>query len=192
MGLLKENRMYLLAASLLMIFGMWAGALIPQTGGPISDNPFLKSIEQYVQFYKPYDVLTVLFLFSKNTLTASLAFLLAPVLLVVPAGILLLNGFMVGMVGSALTNHASLVVAVAALAPHGIFELPALVFACAGGLRFGLAAFRKAISVWEHKPYSLSREFMWAWRLFIISTMMLLAAAIMETYVTPFVVGYFS
>jgi len=190
MSVLKANKNYLLVSTLLIIIGIVAGAAIPQGGG-LSENPLLKNVMQYAQFYKPYEPLTVLFLLAKNSLTAALAFFFAPVLLLTPSGILLLNGFILGMVGSALTTQISLIVAVGALAPHGIFEIPALIFACAAGMRFGTASFRKLISLFEHKQYSLSAEFMGAWGLFVISLGLFLAAAIVETYVTPFVLGYF-
>lgn len=188
--MLRENVFYLLAASLLLAFGMYAGASIPQSGVPLSDSPLLKEIEKYVQFYKPYDPITILFLLAKNSLTAAVAFFLGPLLLIVPAVILFLNGFIVGMIGAALSDQFSLVYALKVLAPHGIFEIPALVFASAGGFRLGVAALRKLSSKMRHREYSLSAEFKGTWRLLVISVILLLIAAVMETYVTPFIIGY--
>jgi stage II sporulation protein M len=189
MSVLKSNKNYLLVSTLLIIIGIVAGAAIPQGGG-LSENPLIKNLIQYAQIYKPYEPLTVLFILAKNSLTAALAFFFAPLLLLAPAGILLLNGFILGMVGSAVTTQISLIVAVEALAPHGIFEIPALIFACAAGMRFGMASLRKLISLFEQRQYSLSVEFKAAWGLFILSLVLLLVAAIMETYVTPFILGY--
>ena len=189
MGVIKANKNYLLISTLLMIIGIVAGAAVPQ-GGSLSENPLLKNLMQYAPSFKPYEPFTVLFLLAKNSLAAAMAFFFAPLLLLAPAGVLLLNGFMLGMVGLGVANQISLIVAVGALAPHGIIEIPALIFACAAGMRFGIASFRKLISLFEHKQYSLFAEFRGAWELFVISIMLLLVAAILETYVTPFVLGY--
>ncbi|MDD1764469.1 MAG: stage II sporulation protein M [Candidatus Methanomethyliaceae archaeon] len=188
-GVIKANKYYLLISTLLITAGIIAGAAVPQ-GGALSEDPLFKDLMQYTQFYKPYEPLTVLFLLAKNSIAAALAFLFAPILLLAPVGVLLLNGFLLGMVGSGLAAELSPIVAVGAFAPHGIFEIPALIFACAAGLRFGIASFRKLISFFEHKKYSLYTQFMEAWGLFILSLMLFLVAAIMETYVTPFVLGY--
>ena len=190
MGVLRENVLYLLASSLLLAFGMYAWATIPQSGVPLSDNPLLKEIEKYIQFYRPYDPLTIPFLLAKNSLTAAMAFFLGPILLIVPTVILLLNGFMVGMIGAALSDQFSVIYALQVLAPHGIFEIPALVIASAGGIRLGVATLRKLSSKMRHREYSLSAEFKRTWRLLVISVILLLIAAVMETYVTPFIIGY--
>lgn len=186
---LKANGVYLLIGTCLLLLGMLLGIIAPKGTGPITDDPLFDAIDQWVQFYVPYTPFTVLFLFAKNTLTAAISFFLAPVI-IIPPGVLLLNGYTIGFLGSAIAEQKSLLLAFQALAPHGIFEVPALIFAAAGGLRFGVALYKKiALSV-KNVDYPIRGEFMGSLRLFLIAIVLLLIAAVMETYVTPYVLGY--
>ncbi|MBC7113932.1 MAG: stage II sporulation protein M [Candidatus Methanomethyliales bacterium] len=170
----------------LLFIGMALGVLMPKTETPLSESPFFEILSPYVELYKPYEFSTVLFLFAKNSLTVGLAFFLSPVLLIFPIMILVLNGFMTGFIASVLPIDLAL----KALAPHGIFELPALVLAAAGGLCFGTGVIRKIVSRIRGKEYGVTPDFRRGLRLFIISLVLLFTAAIMETYVTPFIVGF--
>lgn len=185
----RANGVYLLIGTCLLLLGMLFGIMTPKGTEPITNDPLFDAIDQWVQFYVPYSPFTVLFLFAKNTLTAAISFFAAPII-IVPPGVLLLNGYTVGFFGSAIAEQESLLLAFQALAPHGIFEIPALVFAAAGGLRFGIALYRKiALSV-KNVEYPIRSEFMGSLTLFLIAVVLLLVAAIMETYVTPYVLGY--
>ncbi len=185
----RANWIYLLIGSCVLLLGALFGAITPKGTEPITNDPFFEAIDVWVQFYVPYQPFTVLFLFAKNTLTAAISFFMAPII-IVPPGILLLNGYTIGFFGSAIAEQESLLLAFQALAPHGIFEIPALVFAAAGGLRFGVAIYRKiALSV-KNVDYSIKGEFRGSLILFLIAVVLLLIAAVMETYVTPYVLGY--
>lgn len=185
----RANGMYLLIGACLMLLGMLFGVITPKGTEPIANDPLFDAIEQWIQFYVPYQPLTVLFLFAKNTLTAAISFFMAPIIIVPPA-VLLLNGYTIGFFGSAIAEQQSLLLAFQALAPHGIFEVPALIFAAAGGLRFGVALYKKiALSV-KNIDYPILGEFMGALQLFLIAVVLLLLAAVMETYVTPYILGY--
>ncbi|NHV61285.1 MAG: stage II sporulation protein M [Candidatus Verstraetearchaeota archaeon] len=170
----------------LLVMGMASGVLMPKTETPLSESPLFEILSPYVKLYKPYDFSTVLFLFAKNSLTVSLAFFLSPVLLILPITILVLNGFMTGFIVSVLPIDLAL----KALAPHGIFELPALVLAGAAGLCFGTGVIRKIVRRIRGKEYEVTQDFRRGLKLFIISLVLLFAAAVMETYVTPSIVGF--
>ncbi|MDH5810736.1 MAG: stage II sporulation protein M [Candidatus Methanomethylicaceae archaeon] len=170
----------------LLVVGMVLGVVVPKTETPLSESPLFEILSPYVEMYKPYEFATVMFLFAKNSLTVGLAFFLSPLLLIFPIMILVLNGFMTGFIASALPIDLAL----RALAPHGIFELPALVLAAAGGLCFGAGVIRKIVRRIRGKEYEVSKDFKIGLRLFVISLVLLFVAAIIETYVTPFIVGY--
>lgn len=180
------NYTYVVVSALLLIFGMVLGAFVPKTETPLSESPLFEVLSPYVELYKPYEFSTVLFLFAKNSLTVGMAFFISPLLLVFPTLILLLNGFMTGFVLSALP----LDLAIKALAPHGVFELPALVLASAGGIRFGAAVIRKVVRKLRGGDYDVSSEFKKGLKLFMLSLVLLFVAAIVETYITPLVVGF--
>ena len=186
---INENAKYLAVATILflagMIFGAIAGSSVDASSG---SNSLIDQLEPLFQFYKPFQPFTVVFLFFKNLLTAGMAFILSPAI-IVPAAILLLNGYLLGMVGTIVTNEVSLWAAIAALAPHGIFEMPALVIAAAAGFRFGIAVLKKVVSKIKKSEFSVSNDFEKSLRLFVLSAILLFAAAIMETYVTPLFMG---
>ncbi|MCQ5361913.1 MAG: stage II sporulation protein M [Candidatus Methanomethylicia archaeon] len=184
----KANNIYkyILISIGLLVIGMALGVLMPKTGTPLSESPLFEILSPYVELYKPYEFSTVLFLFVKNSLTVGLAFFMSPALLIFPIMILVLNGFMTGFIASVLPIDLAL----KALAPHGIFELPALVLAATGGLCFGTGVIRKIVRRIRGKEYELTRDFRRGLRLFMISLVLLFVAAIMETYVTPFIVGF--
>ncbi len=186
---LKANGVYLLVGSCILLLGMLFGIVTPKGTEPIANDPLTASLEQWVQFYVPYSPSTILFLFAKNTLTAGISFFLAPIIIIPPA-VLLLNGYVLGFFGSAIVQQHSLLLAVQSLAPHGIFEVPALIFAAAGGLRFGFALYRKIARSLKNIDYPIRPEFMGALQLFFVSLVLLLIAAVMETYLTPYIMGY--
>ncbi len=188
MNPIKDNAKYLAIASLLFLVGMLLGVIAGFSGGANGSNSIIEELEPLFQFYKPYQPFTVVFLFFKNLLTAGMAFILSP-LIVVPAAILLINGYLLGMVGTIVTNEVSLWAALAALLPHGIFEMPALVIAAAAGFRFGIAVLKKIKSKIRRNEFSVSNDFEKSLRLFVLSAILLFAAAIMETYVTPMFMG---
>lgn len=188
MSPIKDNAKYLAIASLLFLVGMLLGVIAGFSGGANGSNSIIEELEPLFQFYKPYQPFTVVFLFFKNLLTAGMAFILSP-LIVVPAAILLINGYLLGMVGTIVTNEVSLWAALAALLPHGIFEMPALVIAAAAGFRFGIAVLKKIKSKIRRNEFSVSNDFEKSLRLFVLSAILLFAAAIMETYVTPMFMG---
>jgi len=79
--------------------------------------------------------------------------------------------------------------ALASLAPHGIFEIPALVFASAAGLRLGLSAMRALKSKFTHTQFSMALDLTKSFRLFLVAIILLLIAAVVETYLTPYILG---
>ncbi len=187
MVLLSENLRYISIAAILMLIGITLGISMPLGEGELTDNPLLEGLESIVGYYTPYAPLSVAFLFLKNALTVSMAFLLGPLLLIVPVMVLVLNGFVLGMVANVVASQVSLAVALASLLPHGVVELPALVIASAAGIRFGVASMKKLKSIISHTDYNLAADFKKASRLFIIALVLLLIAAVLETYLTPYV-----
>jgi stage II sporulation protein M len=72
--------------------------------------------------------------------------------------------------------------------PHGIFEIPAFIMAEAAALSFGLAVMKTLFNV--RKRNVLGSTFRQGMKYMLIATLLLIPAAIIETYVTPLVAGY--
>ena len=167
----------------LLIISILYGYFIPKIEIPFEKSIIHQILQPYVELYKPYNIFTVIFLFLKNTLVVFIAFFLSPLLLISPIFVIILNGFITGYIASILP----LDIAIKALVPHGIFELSALVITSSSGFRFGFYIIMKFI---KHKEYKiieiLKKEIKWIY----ISLILLLIAAIIETFVTPFLLGF--
>ncbi|RZN55227.1 MAG: hypothetical protein DSO09_03135 [Candidatus Methanomethylicota archaeon] len=179
---MKKFRISILIPIVLLIITMLYGYFIPKAKIPIEQSIFYQILQPYAELYKPYNISTVIFLFLKNTLVVFIAFFLSPILLISPIFVIILNGFMTGYIASILPID----IAIKALAPHGIFELSALVIASSSGFRFGYYTIMKLI---KHKEYKiieiLKKEIKWIY----ISLILLLIAAIIESFITPFLIG---
>jgi uncharacterized membrane protein SpoIIM required for sporulation len=74
-------------------------------------------------------------------------------------------------------------------APPGVIELTGLIFATAGGLRFGTAFWKKVASLVSHKMYQFKPKFFGALKLLVTSPAPFEVAAVLETYLPPYLVG---
>lgn len=192
-----ESRVYIAIAAVLLVAGITAGAVLGNfVLGPITlggqgsqgGNSLLNQLEQLAQSFHPYTLGGVLFIYSHNLLTAAISCFAGPLLLIAPIGVLAFNGFILGWIGVAAATQKGILFALEGLMPHGIFELTALVLASAAGLRFGIAAIKKAFSN-ENKPFALKPEFYATLKLFAVAAVLLLIAAMLETFLTPYLLG---
>ncbi len=119
----------------------------------------------------------------KNVSALLISFVLSPIFCLIPVIALILNGWLLGLVSTTVMQEKSLGYLLAGLLPHGIFELPALIMGEAVAFSFGtavlLALFRK-----RGKNLLLS-NLKQNFRYFIVALILLLPAAIIETYITP-------
>jgi len=126
-------------------------------------------------------ILVVIFL--KNVSVLLISFALSPVFCLVPVMALTINGWLLGLVSTTVIQEESLGYLLAALLPHGIFELPALIMGEAVALSFGtaviLAMFKK------ERRSLLPAHLRHNLRYLVIALALFLPAAIIETYVTP-------
>ena len=131
--------------------------------------------------------LIALFIFLKNTSALLISFALSPILCLVPILALIINGWVIAFVSTLVIEEESLGFLLAGLLPHGIFELPALILGEAAALSFGamvvLTLFKK-----ERRNLllpSLKQNL----KYFGVALALLLPAAIIETYITPLLLG---
>lgn len=93
---------------------------------------------------------------------------------------MLVNGSLLGVVLAAgLTGQASLLAIVVGILPHGVIEIPALVIGAGTGLYLGWGVFNKRL--WP--GYKVA--FVHAFKAFVLCTIMLAVAAIIEVNITP-------
>jgi uncharacterized membrane protein SpoIIM required for sporulation/ABC-type transport system involved in multi-copper enzyme maturation permease subunit len=89
------------------------------------------------------------FIFTHNLLVGFVMLMFAPISLGVVGGLLMIvNGFAVGYVGGYFFQIHQLGLFACGTLPHGVIELPALVFACAFALRVGASMVRPSPEGW--------------------------------------------
>lgn len=120
---------------------------------------------------------------AANNIGAGLLIAASGILLSVPAVLLtLFNGFMLGYLVMLSASHYSAAAIIAAFAPHGIFELPAILLACTIGLKpfsWVLRYVRTKQSVdWKKEWRTIAA-------LLGLMVALFTVASLIETYVSP-------
>lgn len=156
-----------------------------------SPETVLGALEDILQFFRPFEVTTVLFVYAKNVVAVLMMWLLG-FLFIIPAIISLgFNGYLIGYTVTYLSVKFSLFFALAGILPHGIFELPALILAGVAGTLAGFSTIKKILAIlgrgeWSFR-YGVSRSF----KLVKYSVILLIPAAIIEVYITPIILEFF-
>ena len=129
----------------------------------------------------------LLFIFLNNAIKCLLAIVLGVFLGLPTLVFLCFNGIAVGLLSSALVPKVGLGVIIASLAPHGIIEIPMLIFTSALGLSIGAETLkyitRQGSMTKMQLVYSLQLYLKWG----LIS---LLVASLVEVFITPQVVSW--
>lgn len=136
----------------------------------------------------PFTFTMFIFIFLKNVVTLLFSFAFGPIFCIVPVATLLLNGWIVGLVTTVVTEQESLGFVLAGLLPHGIIELPALFIGEAAALSFGIMAIIALFKKEKRGLFlpSLKQNL----RYLTLAVALMLPAAAIETFLTPLLVGY--
>lgn len=178
---------WLLIAAFLFGLGLVLGLATPaSTTGLLPEN--VTALEEFAEFLAPLPQSTVLVaILIKNASALLMSFALSPIFCLAPVVALVFNGWLLGLVSTTVIEEKSLGYLLAGLLPHGIFELPALIMGEAVALSFGttvlLALFKK------EKKSPLRRNLRRNLRYLTVALILLLPAAIIETYLTPLILG---
>ena len=142
------------------------------------------ALDELAELLSPFPQIVVfIFIFLKNVTAILISFILSPIFCLVPIMALIINGGVMGLISTSVVQQESIGYLLAGLLPHGVLELPAFIMGEAVALSFG-AAVTLAIFKKEKRELvlpSLKRNL----RYLIIALILLLPAAIIETYVTP-------
>ncbi len=183
---MNYKRWLLLAVGLFGV-GLVLGSTIPiGSTGLLSDE--LAALQDMAESLRPLPQSSVLaIIFVKNAAALLLSIALSPFFCLVPVIALLFNGWLLGLVATRVIQEKSLAYLLAGLLPHGIFELPAFFIGEAVALSFGstvmLAVFKKG------DGHQLRLNLRQNLKYLAIALLLLLPAAVMETYVTPLLLG---
>ena len=165
------------------IFGLLLGFLIPTEGAAL----FLAeaaALDEMAGIIAPLPQIAVfIFILLKNISVVVLSFILSPLLCIVPVFTLVFNGGVIGLVSAIIMEEESLPFLLAGILPHGILELPALIMGEAVAISFGIAVLQGIFG--KDKQDKIKPNLKNNLKYLAISAGLFLAAAVIETFVTP-------
>lgn len=189
-----DNKKFFLAACLLF-FG---GALVGYFQAPIVEAFVgnlmgqLKELAEKIKENGGGPLAMFWMIFSNNVLSALMMMALGTFLAIIPTIGLLANGVLLGFIISKYTaiGVSPWLIFSAGILPHGIFELPAILFAAGFGLRLGMLSLRSVVVLiqphklerWKNDWYDTLKQFPVAVLTVIV---LLFVAAIVESTITP-------
>lgn len=179
-------KFWVLIAGGLFVIGIGAGLVI-SAAMPANIVAFF-SEEQSVlgelgTILGPFRATTAVFIFFKNAFVLLLSFVFSPILCLMPILALVLNGSLLSFVSVITTQKESFGLVLAGLLPHGIFEIPALIIGEAAALSFGAMTVIALIS--REKRNLLIPSLRQNVKYLLLAFVLLVPAAIIETFVTP-------
>jgi stage II sporulation protein M len=200
----RAIRLWLLAAAVVLFAaGLTAGLFWPSVYAErlIGNLHALKQLADWLgKLHNPW--LMAVLLFFHNLLTVAVVLLFGFFFGIVPAWSMWQNGVLTGVAVAAAAERAHLPawkIAVYGLVPHGIFEIPALLWAAALGMELGyhvLQALGDAVSSRIQgrprrlPPGFLGRAFRRALKPIPWLALLLVIAAAVESFVTPHLLAW--
>jgi stage II sporulation protein M len=167
-------------SALLLAIGIAAGTFPAEFELPLE---YIAGLEELSNILVPSSIFMFFFILLKNVTALLISFAFSPFFCITPLLTLLVNGWVIGYVGTKVMEKASAGYLIAGLLPHGIFEIPALIMAQAASLSFGTHIIlyfikrRTAQQIVDSLKYNV--------KYLAIALVLLVPAAIIETYVTP-------
>jgi stage II sporulation protein M len=155
--------------------------LIPDTNPLSSQIKGLENLAKFITDLPAWAMFLVIML--KNMSAVLFSFLASPVFLIFPVFSLVINGWVIGVVSNQVLIDHSIGYLLKALLPHGIIEIPALFIGEAAAIVFGIAIMQAIVS--RKKRELLPASLKLSVKGLIISLILLVPAALMETFVTP-------
>jgi stage II sporulation protein M len=129
------------------------------------------------------------FIFFNNAIKAILFVFLGLFFGIMPLTMLVVNGMILGFVLSAQASESTWLLVIKGILPHGIIEIPAILIACAYGIKLGALVTKTLLhalipNVGKTAKAELKRVFKLIFPLAIFIVTSLLAAAIIESTIT--------
>ncbi len=180
-------RYFVYAIALLMLLSFLIGAVFAATMPDETEKIVSLVASQMADIDSESSFSLMINLFVHNSIICLVMVLLGLAIGLIPLLIAFDNGLMIGLVGGAAAGKAGLLFTVAAILPHGIFELPMMALSAAIGLRLGYSVLMTLF----RQPADVLQEFKDGIRVFAVWVLpLLLVAAFVESYVTMEIVYF--
>ncbi len=178
-----KYRWYIVIAAVLFLGGIAWGLSTPAAEpGPLAgDLGALQRLAQFLDGLSP--VGRLFFILAKNVAALLFSFILSPLLCVLPVAALVINGALIGVMAMPVASLTSVGYFLAAILPHGVIEIPALVIGEAAALSTGVAVMLSPFRPEGRNELgpTLRRNL----KFLGIALALLVPAAVIETFVTP-------
>lgn len=185
-------KLWVIIASSLFVIGIGAGLILGNiaastgtasaaTGGFFSE--MMEALEELVASFGPFKITTAVFIFLNNAVTLLLSFIFSPILCLLPVLVLLVNGSLISFISVFVSQEKSVGFLLAGLLPHGIFEIPAIIIGEAAALSSGAMVIMAIFSPKRRSQLlpNLNKNL----RYLLLAFILLVPAAIIETFITP-------
>ncbi len=173
------------AFSLGVGFGFTMGFM---AGGPPEAE--IEVLRELAKYFHPYSPASVLLILAKNTIAVISIWLLGTLLVIPSIYALSLNGYLLGRFMSWTVIKHSMSLALALIVPHGVIEIPALILAGTAGLLWGVNASCRILRFIGLSTIPVAGlKLKEAFKIVVVSILMLIPAAIIETFITPLIAG---
>ncbi len=182
---LKYSWKYVLMTAGIFIISLIAGLVLSLRELGLSENyiEMLRNSFEWIKTLSPIGIMLVIFL--NNAIKSCLTIVLGAGFGIVPVLFVGGNGLILGLIANETVKEKGIPYVLAALAPHGIIEIPMILISAGLGLRLGY--FMYLTFTGEKKD--IMRELIESLRVFVRIIMPLLfVSAAVETFVTPAVV----
>ena len=171
---------FILLAAVLFAIPLISGLFVSPEFASSALEELQLTLEPLVESFNPLALLVIIFL---NNAIKALGTIVLGIALGLPSLFFLgANGFMVGVVATALKPTLGCGVIAASLVPHGIIEIPALVLSSALGMKIGWESLRY-LTKQKSAVKAQLRQSMRVYLKWILVSLFI--AAIIEVFVTP-------
>src|SRR5581483_3047856 len=179
---IRELTRYLVASVVLLLAGALIGVAMAEREPDISSMR-QEALSEFVSLFKGLPApLLALAIFLNNAVKTLVVIVAGVFAGILPLIFLLINGYVVGIVFHATVHTEGLWTFVAAVAPHGVLELPAVLLGTSIGLMMGARAVRKFI---KKENIELSSQLARGMRFFAtVIVPLLVVSALIEAFIT--------
>ncbi len=188
-----DNKRYFLIGTIILIAGIAIGFLQSDLVESIARD-MLSQVKEVAGKLKGSQEASTFFrvIFLNNLLSSVLMMILGLFFAIFPIYGLLANSILLGYLLEKMSAAGlnPLQVFLVGILPHGIFELPAVVFAASMGIRYGFTALRTLFMVWRPDERAvIRREWVAIVKQFpialLVVVVLLVIAAFVESVITP-------
>lgn len=180
---------YLLIITDIFILSLIMGLLVSIKNPGLSENYLVMFKESFGWIKTLNPLVIMLLIFLNNALKSLLALVLGLGLGIIPVLFVAGNGIILGMLADTISRQQGTLFVMAAILPHGIIEVPAILISAGIGLRLGYVMYLSLKGMKAEMKPELRQGVRFYMRVILP---LLFIAAMVETFVTPLIAFHVS